>query len=231
MMATVVIPTLNEEENIAKCLQSIRNQDYKNFEIIVADGGSTDKTVEIASKLADKVLFEAKRTIAAGRQKGADEAKGEVIVFADADAFYPPNWLSSLLRHFDDETVASAHGKIYLAEATFAEKFFHKSANLFFKASNALGHPTGAGANLAVRKTHFHQVLGFDTDLVTGEDVLLQKKLKKKGKIIFSDDSIAFVSARRVRKWGYAKFFLFHVKNWLLLARKKQPMREYEAVR
>ena len=191
MKVSVVIPALNEEKTIAKCLESIRRQDYLDFEVIVADGGSTDKTVKIAKKLADKVVVETKRTIAAGRQKGALEAEGEIIVFGDADAYYPSKWLSSLVRHFKQEQVASVHGQIYLAEANSVEKLLYKTANIMFKTANAIGQPSGAGANLAVRKKLFHDVKGFDTDMVTGEDVHLQKKLKKKGKSVFAEDAVA----------------------------------------
>lgn len=231
MKVSVVIPTLGEEKTIGRCIKSINAQDYPDFEVIVADGNSNDKTRAIAKRLGVKVMIERKRTIAAGRQAGANAAKGEIIVFADADAHYPPNWLTELTKPFKDPKVVCAHGPAMLEDPTPTEKILNNALNQAFKLSNAVGNPTGPGSNLAVRKKTFNEVGGFDTNVVTGEDVLLQQKLVKKGKSVYAKNAVAYVSARRVRKWGYKKFFLFHAQNYLRTTLKKQPLKEYEHVR
>ncbi|MDD5288138.1 MAG: glycosyltransferase [Dehalococcoidales bacterium] len=94
--ATVVIPVLNSENTIAKCLNSIRmNVTKYNYEIIVVDAGSIDHTVEIAEYYADKVLQGKPFTI--NRNEGIKNAQGEIICFTDSDCSVPENWLDGLI--------------------------------------------------------------------------------------------------------------------------------------
>ncbi len=87
-MISIIIPTKNEESVIEKTLTSLKNNLSLPHEIIVTDGASTDKTVEIAKKYADKVVEHAgpeRQTIAAGRNAGAAVAAGDFLAFMDAD--------------------------------------------------------------------------------------------------------------------------------------------------
>ncbi|MDP2717349.1 MAG: glycosyltransferase family A protein, partial [Candidatus Micrarchaeota archaeon] len=86
MNVSVIIPAYNEEKTLARTISSIRRQDFVADEIIVADGGSSDGTLDIAGAMADQVVVEKKRTISAGRQAGAKIAQGRWLAFADADA-------------------------------------------------------------------------------------------------------------------------------------------------
>lgn len=233
MDASVIVPTLNEEKTISACLASLRDQDFRgSFEVIVSDGHSTDKTVSIARKLVGKVVFEDKHIIAAGRQAGAKAARGRVLAFTDADAFLPRNWLSELLKPFGNGEVASVHGNVLLSDASFAENALCKAFfQPYFWVSNALGFPSGAGSNFAVSREAFKKVGGFDVSLVTGEDIDLQKRVRSVGKTVFTPRAMAFVSARRVRKWGYPRFLAFHSRNWFRIHLLGSPKEEYERVR
>lgn len=233
MDASVIVPTLNEEKTIRACLASLRDQDFRgSFEVIVSDGHSTDKTVSIARRMADKVVFEEKHVIAAGRQAGAKAARGRVLVFTDADVVLPRNWLAELVKPFGNGGVASVHGNVLLNDASLAEnalcRFFFPP---YFWVSNALGFPSGAGSNMAVSRKAFKAVDGFDTSLVTGEDIDLQKRVRSFGKTVFNPQAVAFVSVRRVRSWGYPRFVSFHAKNWFRIHLLGSPKEEYERVR
>jgi len=92
---SVIIPALNEEKRIEQCLQSLKNQSYGDFEIIVVDGGSRDGTVEITRRYA-KVIKQKSRTIGGARREGAMVAKGDILAFTDADTILDCNWLSSI---------------------------------------------------------------------------------------------------------------------------------------
>jgi glycosyltransferase involved in cell wall biosynthesis len=97
---SVIIPTLNEEKYIETTLLSIKNQDYKGkYEIIVVDSNSKDKTVKIARKYADKVIVTKRRGVSVGRNIGAEVAKGEILLFVDADTTLLPNVISKVVRH------------------------------------------------------------------------------------------------------------------------------------
>ena len=89
---SIIIPTYNEVKNIANCLNSIFIQDFPDelLEVLVLDGGSTDKTVEIAEKMGAKVINNPFKTEERGRSIGFKKAKGEIIGTIDADNLIPP---------------------------------------------------------------------------------------------------------------------------------------------
>ena len=91
---SIIIPTLNEEKYIERCLKSLKNQSFRNFEIIVSDSYSTDDTVKIAKKYGAKVVLTKKTGPAAGRNEGARKAKGSILVFLDADTFVTKKFLA-----------------------------------------------------------------------------------------------------------------------------------------
>ncbi|NHK30662.1 MAG: glycosyltransferase [Asgard group archaeon] len=95
---SIIVPTLNEENNIEKCLKSLRALNYSNFEIILSDGGSSDKTVELAKKYTDKIIVEKELPEGwigknYGCHLGSEVARGEILLFTDADTWHKPNSL------------------------------------------------------------------------------------------------------------------------------------------
>ena len=95
---SVVIPVFNEEKNIRDTLNSIYNNTMKPFEIIVADGRSSDSTVDIIrSEFKDVILINnEKKTAAAGRNAGIKKAVGNIIAFTDGDCIVDPKWIESI---------------------------------------------------------------------------------------------------------------------------------------
>jgi glycosyltransferase involved in cell wall biosynthesis len=98
-LVSFIITTLNEEDYIEACLKSLKGQDYKNKEIILVDSNSTDKTVERSEKYADKIIIKS-CIMPVGRNLGAQEAKGNVLVFIDADIILSKNWQAQYCRIF-----------------------------------------------------------------------------------------------------------------------------------
>lgn len=93
-MLSIIIPTLNEEENLPKLLQSIKKQKLnQELEIIVSDAGSQDKTREIAKSFGCIIVEGG--LLSKGRNNGAKEAKGDLLLFADADTVLPLNFLKN----------------------------------------------------------------------------------------------------------------------------------------
>lgn len=230
--ASIIVPTYNEEKNIATCLHAIASQDFSEcFEVIASDGYSTDATVRKARALGAHVVFERKRTIAAGRQKGALAARGEFLVFTDADSAAEKNWLSELLKPFRDERVVCVFGPVRLREGNWWQNALCAVYNAWLRVSLALGLPSGAGMNLGARAQAFKKIGGFRVDLATGEDIELQKRLQRVGRIVFAPRAVVFTSTRRLRKWGFPRFFLFHARNWLRLHFSGAPSRKYERIR
>ena len=232
LRVSVIIPTLNEASYLGDCLRSIAAQNFDGIpEVIVVDGRSADTTVSIAKKYADKVIVEPKRTIAAGRQAGAAAASGDILVFTDADSRPPEDWLSTLTGAFADSNVVSSYGALAMYDYKKTGVVLSSLMSAYLYWADVFEIPAGAGSNMAVRADAFRKVGGFNTDLVTGEDIELQKRLKKVGKVVFCRKAKNFVSARRIKGWGVAKFVGFHTTNFLKLHMGKDGHDEYEPVR
>ena len=101
---SVVIPTYNEEKCIENCLSSVMNGSALPLEIIVADGGSSDKTVEIAKRMGAIVINNPHKHAAGGRNEGIKIAKGNVIAFIDADCIADKYWLQEIKNTFDERS-------------------------------------------------------------------------------------------------------------------------------
>jgi len=95
---SVIIPALNEEATILDCLESLAAQSIPRatYEIIVVDGGSSDRTREYARLVADRVISQKRAGIGGARGDGAKAANGDILVFTDADTHHPPAWLETI---------------------------------------------------------------------------------------------------------------------------------------
>ena len=114
---SIVIPTYNSERTLAQCLESIVGQDYprEKIEIIIADGGSKDKTLEIAEKFkVDKILHNPLRTGEAGKAVGLEAAKNEIMLFQDSDNILDRrDWLRKMVEPFGDLSIVGAEPLYY----------------------------------------------------------------------------------------------------------------------
>ncbi|MBT7169866.1 glycosyltransferase family 2 protein [Candidatus Woesearchaeota archaeon] len=96
---SVIIPTYNEEDNVYKCIETMLNQTYSNFELIIVDDGSTDKTVEIVKSFKKVKLFEQKHEgPGIARNLGTKHSQGEILIFVDADMEFPKCYVSQLVQ-------------------------------------------------------------------------------------------------------------------------------------
>jgi len=87
---SIITPTYNSGKTLASCLDSIKTQDYNgDIEIIIADGGSTDSTLEIAQKYTDRIYPNPLKTGEAGKAAGVKHAKNEIIALIDSDNILP----------------------------------------------------------------------------------------------------------------------------------------------
>lgn len=103
MKVSVIIPTYNEEKTIGECLTSLLRQSYKNIEVIIVDDGSTDTTLQILQNFQFTIyklqIFKQKHKGAgAARNLGAKEAKGEILVFVDADMVFKEDFIEKLVE-------------------------------------------------------------------------------------------------------------------------------------
>lgn len=204
-MISVIIPTLNEEKYIESTLKALKNQDYEGkYEIIVADEMSKDKTVEIAKKYADKVVKVKRKGTSVGRNEGAKAARGEILLFIDADTAFLFNGLTEIAKAFKKGVVGVTCPVIPLSAKSrdFAIFWIY---NQFAKASLKTNKPQIAGGCCAYRKEAFEKVGGFDEKLKFGEDYDLSERISRLGKLVFIESTFALTSPRRMEAWGGLK--------------------------
>jgi len=231
---SVIIPTLNEGKYIECTLKALKIQDYKGkYEIIVADGMSKDDTVKIAKKYVDKVIIAKKKGIAAGRNAGARIAKGQILLFIDADTMLLFNALSEISKAFKSKKIVGATCPIIPLSPRLDFLFFYWALNRYVKSSTKKKKAKVAGICCAYRKNTFEKVGGFDERLETYEDVNLSERVSKLGKIAFVEDTLALTSVRRLKVWGTAKVVEKYVGSHIryVLTGKGMGIKEYGPVR
>lgn len=219
---SVVIPAYNEQKYLPRCLKAINNQSYPKdkFEIIVSDNNSTDKTSEIAKKAGAKVFLEKKQGHVFALNNGMMRAKGEIIACTDADTQVDKDWLEVIAKIFEDEEVVAVTGSAYYKTDSKVKKYIGKlSYQIYLQLHFAVGKPSLAGPNLAVRRSAFTEIKGLDTRYHTFGDIELGLRIKKVGKVLFVKELSVVTSPRRWEKGSiedYYKYFNSYVKTvWL----------------
>lgn len=226
-MISIVIPAYNEEKVIGDMLSRLRKGLSLPHEIVVSDDKSSDRTVEIARGLADKVLiFEKKHaTIAANRNAGAKAASGELLAFMDADcSVEDPNafFAKALERFSADPGLLGLTGIIRVTPET--ETFGDRVVYLFFNAvrrfkNNVSKVGEASGEFQMVRKSAFEKIGGYREDLVTREDSDLFWRLSRIGRTYCDADLVVYQTGRRSRSEGWLKLVAIWTVNsfWVML--------------
>lgn len=191
MKISVIVPVYNGEKTIAKCLESIIASDLKDFELIVVDDNSKDKTPSIIRSLkCDFIKLHKRVGAGAARNIGAKKAKGDILAFTDSDCIIPTNWLSRIQKIFKKQKRVSAITGGYKApvKKNIVSLFSHYEL-LFRQRSNDGETDDIISSNLAVKKKAFDKVGGFNEYLKNAgnEDMELANKLNKAGYRIFWD--------------------------------------------
>ncbi len=182
MDVSFIVPALNEEKYIEKTLRSIsRQKTDRDFEIIVVDGGSTDRTAEIARKYG-KVLPQKGKGIAAARNQGADAAGGKLLVFVDADTYLPRSYLQKVWNHMKRTDVVALTARIkYGRKGGRLIRIAEKISDEFNRLCSDLGRARLTGVNIAVWKWAFEKAGKFPE--VPSEDVAFSRAMTRMGKI------------------------------------------------
>ena len=242
MKYSIIIPTLNEEKLLPNILKQLSDQELKkkyDYEIIVSDGGSRDKTVEIAYQYSDMVKIHEdnkKQNIAEGRNLGAKHANGEIFIFLNGDVLLPgvDNFFKYLESNFINSNylAMTCFVKVFPEEEMLADKVFHTLFNNYFRLINNLGIGMGRGECHVIRKNVFERFNGYNEELAAGEDFDLFTKIRRAGKILFSKDLFIFESPRRYRHLGYKYITWIWLVNGLsVFFKEKAISKEWEQIR
>ncbi len=219
-LVSFIIPALNEEKELPTTIIQIKSLNVVPKEVIVADGGSTDRTLELARKLADKVYDRnggRNRNIAENRNKGASLATGQYLFFIDCEVRIErlSEFIEECLKLFEamPELVGiTLKIRFFPAEEKFLDKIILGIINTAVRLFNRIGIGVAMGWVQVVRTDAFRQIGGFNENLVTAEDSDLFRRLNKIGRTICLKDFIAYGSARRYHQDGWLKA----IWRWLI---------------
>ena len=193
MKASIVVITYNEEVNIKSCLESLTQQDYSDYELLVIDA-STDRTAEIASSFKNaNVIKTPQKGFGLQRNIGIQLSQGDYIAFTDADCIAPQNWLSNAISSLNHHQAAGVGGNAY--PPLDSPKIGIIIACLGYPAGGAVGldpvkDPLST-CNAVFLTSALKQVNGFNEQLIYGgEDTDLCKKLNSSGYKTFIDPTL-----------------------------------------
>ncbi len=220
MKVSIVIPAHNEEAYIAETLRAVTALDYPDFEVIVVDNASSDKTAEIAKQFPVKVVHEEKKGILHARERGRKEATGEIIANIDADCRPTKDWLKNAMQHFKNKNIVAVSGPYYYFDSPAPSRIlFFGTQKYVYAIGSKLLQLIGKngiliGGNTLFRADPMQKHGGYDTSILFyGEDTDTAKKLSKHGKIHFSPSVVMHTSARRFQSEGTGKIignYLYH---------------------
>ncbi len=218
-----IIPTLNEEKIIGKLLRNLREIKTIDYEIIVTDGKSTDRTVEIAKSLADKVVENSsgqRQTIAQGRNEGAKAASGDFLCFLDADVYIPEpdRFFQRALNHFKiDPKLLGLSGwvRVFPEMETWGDIFGYVilSDCVFYLSNNIFHHGSTCGEFQMMKTSIFSQLGGYREDLVTVEDKDLFYRISRHGHTRTDPKLVVYHTGRRPHTIGWPKMLWIWARN------------------
>jgi len=202
MLLSIIIPTLNEEKYLPRLLTSIKAQNFFDYEIIVSDGGSTDKTKEIAANFNCRFIEDNKhRHPSWQRNNGADIAFGEILLFLDADIVLRPEFLNKILEEFINNKYVGSGFYIEFNPNKAAYVFYAGLFNFFCLLRQYFAPAAVGSAILAQRSAHI-KIKGFDTSLYMAEDFDYCYRLSRQGCFRMIKSCRILHSSRRLEKEG-----------------------------
>jgi glycosyltransferase involved in cell wall biosynthesis len=253
MKASVVIPAHNEEENIADTIRAVLAQDYPDFEVIVVDNVSTDRTSEVAKRFESteksagksrlKVVHEPKKGLLSARERGRKEAVGEIIINMDADCLPLPSHISRGMKHFAKKHVVAVTGPydyhdghpLFRHSSLALQRYVYHPVSIILQMPFLKKGAVLIGGNNFIRADILNKTGGYDTSIVFyGEDTNTAKRIAPHGKVVFDPHLSVKTSARRFKEEGNIRItvkYLFHFWRTILSsgASNKKPAKKKAA--
>jgi len=195
---SIILPAHNEEALIEKSVRSAFGAGEalgESFEVIVVNDASTDRTAEIAREAGARVIDVDRRQIAAVRNEGAKVARGEWLVFMDADTWMPANMLTAVKRELESGAVGGGAGVTFDGAVPRYARFSIWLLVPMFRWTR-----TAAGCFMYATREAFDKAGGFDERLFASEEVAFSKAMKKAGRFVVLRDMVT-TSGRKVRQY------------------------------
>jgi glycosyltransferase involved in cell wall biosynthesis len=222
---SVIVCAHNEERFIAPCLHSLLAQTRQPDEIVLVNNASTDRTGSVAAAIPRvRVIDEPRKGLVVARERGRQEARGELLVYIDADCRAPLTWLQRVADRFEsDDTLIAMSGNYRFYDWDWWGRALLRAYDF------TLGPATHVlvkyilrigvvfyGGNFAVRRDALERINGFDTTIeFHGEDTNLGRRLSRVGNVELRYDCFLYTSARRYNAMGKGAVFRLYVRNFV----------------
>ena len=203
-MISVIIPLYNKEKTVANTIQTVLEQTFRDFEIVIVDDGSTDGSAGEVGKIDDpriRMIRQQNAGVSAARNKGVEEARGEYVAFLDADDEWRPDYLATqyaLTQKYPDCGVFAVNYETRDAQGKTTPTIIRKLpfsgsdgilTNYFEVASHS--NPPICSISIMVRKDAILSIGGFPVGIKSGEDLLTWARLACRYKIAYCRISLA----------------------------------------
>ena len=209
-LISIIVPTKNNIRTIERCLQSVKNQSYKNIELIIVDNHSTDGTLAVAKKFTDKAFTKGPER-GAQRSFGVEKAVGDFLAFIDSDMYLDKGVMAECVAIADTDISG-----VYIPEESAGQGFWAQCKSL--ERSFYVDIPWMNAARF-FSKENYLKVGGYDREMISGEDWDLSQKLEKIGKIshtksfIVHDEGTISLLQTVKKKYYYSTKFPHYLKN------------------
>lgn len=204
-MLSIIIPAKNEENQLPFLLESIKKQTFKDLEIIVADAKSTDKTREVAVSFGARMVEGGMP--GPGRNRGVEAAKGEILLFLDADALLSDqDFLKKSLEEIKQKNYCVAAPFYDFCGANTMDKVVSGLWNAWVSLASYFS-PSATGSCIFARREIHNKIGGFNEKIILGEDTDYVYRASRHCRFGVIRSARAENSPRRLHKVGYAKVF------------------------
>lgn len=199
------IPTLDDEQTLDACLASIAAQDYPDVELVIVDGGSTDRTVDIAREYTEDVYFD-DGLLGSARQTGFERSTGTLVGLFDADVYLPhESWLRTAVEYFNFSDHVSTVWPMVSAPpgGSPVTKLYNDHTSLVIQ--NRIEHGRGlyGGGNSLFRRDCLDAIGGINPELHWGEDLDWAQKLRDRGyQVVYVRDPVYHDTMRTLGQFG-----------------------------
>jgi glycosyltransferase involved in cell wall biosynthesis len=228
MKYSVIVPTYNAMSTLGSCLKALTKQsiDKEEYEVIVVDDGSTDRTSDIVKQFPIKYFGQPNQGPATARNKGAVEATGEIILFTDSDCVPQNNWVEEMVKPFEDPEVIAVKGAYKTNQkaliARYAQIEFEERFKILKKAESIDMVDTYSAG---YRRSVFLSLGGFDPSFpaANNEDTELSYKMSQSGhKMVFNSNAIVYHLNHpdSIKKYARLKFWRGY---WRMVVYKRYP--------